>query len=659
MAHYIWLVIALPLIGALVNGLFGQRLGRGFVSIVGAGSVALAFVAGLVTFVNLLGLPADGRAITVPVWQWISIGTLQVGVTLLIDQLSLQMVLVVTGVGFLIHAYSIGYMEHEDDRMYARFFAYLNLFVASMLLLVLADNYLLMYVGWELVGLCSYLLIGFWFHKGDEEQAPVELSDGEQVPVPANLNPADSGKKAFIVNRIGDFGFALGVFLIWTVFGTLNFSEVFSNAGNVPVAVLTVITLLLFVGATGKSAQLPLYVWLPDAMAGPSPVSALIHAATMVTAGVYMIARSHVLYSLAPTSSLVVATVGGVTALYAASIALVQIDLKRVLAYSTISQLGYMFLAVGVGAYTAGIFHLTTHAFFKALLFLAAGSVMHSLHDVLDMRRMGGLRKKMPRTFWTFLFGGLALGGFPLTAGFFSKDEILLKAFEFSPWLWLLGIAAALMTAFYIFRALFISFWGRPRDWELYGEAHESPGIMTWPLLILAGLALVGGLIGLPRVTGATNVLDEWLGPVFAATSTIGPAAQAHALSAGFEWVLLAVSSTMAILGIGLAYWFYVATPDIPGQLTLKFKGLFKLLINKYYVDNAYDTLLVNPAKQLARFLATGVDRKLIDGFIDGSARQVSHFGGWLAQLETGLIPNYALAMFLGTLAIVAYFLLR
>jgi NADH-quinone oxidoreductase subunit L len=646
----IWLAIALPLAGALTNGLLGRWWGRRLVSLVGCGTVALAFVVGLLSLRALLALPPGERAVTVPLWQWINIGSMQVGVTLLADPLSLLMVLVVTCVGFLIHFYSVVYMDSEDDGLYARFFAYLNLFIASMLILVLADNYLVMYVGWELVGLCSYLLIGFWFQKTDEAQVPIALRDGDQIAVPPNLNPADSGKKAFIVNRVGDFGFAIGVFLIWTTFGTMNFADVFGAAPQIPAATITAITLLLFVGAIGKSAQLPLYVWLPDAMAGPSPVSALIHAATMVTAGIYMIARSHVLYSLAPTTSLIVAVLGTATALYAATIALVQTDLKRVLAYSTISQLGYMFTAVGIGAYTAGMFHLITHAFFKALLFLAAGSIMHGLHQVIDIRRMGGLRQKMPRTYWTFVVGALALAGFPLTAGFFSKDEVLVRAFEFSPLLWGVGLLTALLTALYIFRALFIAFWGRPRDWELHQRAHESPGVMTWPLILLAALAVVGGLLGLPSVLGIGQALDGWLHPVFAD----GPSP-----SLRVEWVLLGISGVVALLGIGIAYWFYVARPDIPGRLAVTFKPVFKLLVNKYYVDDAYDFLFVKPGKRLAHFLEEGIDKTVIDGAVDGGARLVGQSGGWLVRLQTGYVRHYTLAMFVGAIIVVAYFLMR
>ena len=653
--HNIWLVIALPLLGALVNGLVGRRLGRGFVTVVAPGLVGVAFLIGLVAMIQLSALPHDQRAVSVTLWDWISIGSLQVGLTFLADPLSLLMVLVVTGVGFLIHLYSVGYTDHEDERMVARFFAYLNLFIGSMLVLVLADNYLLMYVGWELVGVCSYLLIGFWFHKRDEEQAPIALADGTHVPIPANLNPADSGKKAFIVNRVGDFGFALGVFLIWSTFGTLSFEGVFAVAAQVPAATLTAITLLLFIGAIGKSAQLPLFVWLPDAMAGPTPVSALIHAATMVTAGVYMIARSHVLYSLAPTSALIVAIVGAATALFAATIALVQVDLKRVLAYSTISQLGYMFLAVGVGAYAAGMFHLTTHAFFKALLFLAAGSLMHALHDVIDIRRMGNLRLKMPLTYLAFFAGALALAGFPFTAGFFSKDEILVKAFEFSPLLWALGLVTAFLTAFYTFRALFVAFWGQPRDWPLFEQAHESARVMTGPLAVLAALALAGGLLGLPHVLGVENVLGGWLEPAFDGLE----AAKSYHLSSATEWTLLAVSALVAVAGIGLAYWFYVANPGLPARLATALRPAFVVLVNRYYVDNLYDAVFVRGGHRLARWLAQGVDRAAIDGIIDGGARQLVRAGAWLVQFEDGHIPHYALGMFVGAMLLVAYLVLR
>jgi NADH-quinone oxidoreductase subunit L len=655
--HYIWLAIAFPLAGVLLNGLLGRRLGRTFVSIVGPGVVALAFLVGLFSTLDLLAVPPDERVVVVPLWDWITIGIFRVGVSLLADPLSILMLLVVTGVGFLIHVYSIGYMDHEDTQLYARYFALMNLFIVSMLVLVLASNYLVLYVGWELVGACSYLLIGFWFSKKDEPQAPIRLKSGEEVSIPANLNPADSGKKAFIVNRVGDFGFALGVFLMWTTFGTLNYAQVFTTAPDIATATITVITFLLFMGAIGKSAQLPLYVWLPDAMAGPTPVSALIHAATMVTAGVYMIARSYVLFALAPATSLVIVIVGAATALYAATIALVQTDLKRVLAYSTISQLGYMFLAVGIGDYVFGMFHLTTHAFFKALLFLAAGSVMHALGDVIDIRRMGGLRRKMPVTFWTFLIGALALAGFPLTSGFFSKDEILTEAFDFSPILWAVALFAALLTAFYTFRALFVAFFGEPRDEELFDHAHESRSVMTWPLILLAVLALFGGALGLPAIFRLDNLIEEWLHPVFTAFEITGGEA-AH-LSIGLEVGLLSASSIIALLGIGLALWFYIANPDVPANLAVRFKSAFRVLANKYYVDELYDAVFVKPGWAVARFFADGIDKSVIDGVIDGGARLVVQAGGLLARLQSGYIRHYALAMFIAVIAVVAYFFLQ
>ncbi|MGQ9502520.1 MAG: NADH-quinone oxidoreductase subunit L [Anaerolineae bacterium] len=655
MLHSIWIVIALPLAGMLLNGLLGRHLGRTFVSIIGVGVVVVSSALGAWAIAELSALPEAERTFTVTLWDWIALSHLHVPLALRVDALSLWMVLVVSGVGFLIHLYSVGYMQHEDARMFARFFAYLNMFVASMLLLVLADNYLLLYVGWELVGACSYLLIGFWFHKRDEEQAPVALLDGTQVSLPPNLNPADSGKKAFIVNRIGDFGFALGVFLIWSTFGTLNFTEIFEAASRAPTAAITAITLLLFMGAVGKSAQLPLSVWLPDAMAGPTPVSALIHAATMVTAGVYIVARSHMLYSFAPTSALIVTLIGAITALYAATTALVQVDLKRILAYSTISQLGYMFVAVGVGAYAAGLFHLTTHAFFKALLFLAAGSVMHALHEVIDIRRMGGLRHKMPLTWLTFLAGALALAGFPLTSGFFSKDEILLKAFELSPWLWALGLLTALLTALYTFRALFVAFLGQPREWPLYEKAHESSGIMTLPLVVLAILALLGGVLGLPAIWGVPNLMVDWLAPVF--TAHAPPTEQG--LSVMTEWFLLGISAGVSLVGIALAYWFYVLRTDIPARLAVALRPAFVFLVNKCYLDDAYDAVFVRGGRQLAQLLAYDLDKAAIDGVIDGGARLFARGGAWLTQFEDGYTPHYALGMFVGALLLVVYLVLR
>ncbi|MBI3740924.1 MAG: NADH-quinone oxidoreductase subunit L, partial [Chloroflexi bacterium] len=558
MTPYLPLIPTLPLVGAIINAIFSRKLPRAVVSLIACASVGLSFVISILSFVTLLNADENHRVINVFVYSFLFVGDFQVNIAFLFDSLTALMLLVVTGVGFLTHIYSIGYMAHDDG--YGRFFTYLNLFIFSMLVLVLANNYLLMYVGWELVGLCSYLLISFWFHK---PQA------------------AAAGKKAFITTRIGDFGFGLGVILIFLTFGTLNYSDVFARAPQVSQSLITVITLLLFAGAIGKSAQFPLHIWLPDAMEGPTPVSALIHAATMVTAGVYMIARSHALFLLAPFTSELVAMIGALTALFAATIALTQVDLKRVLAYSTISQLGYMFLGVGVSAYGAGIFHLMTHAFFKALLFLGAGSVMHAMRDVIDMRYLGGLRDKMRWTYATFLIGALALAGFPFFAGFFSKDEILARAFESGNYfLWAIGLVTAGLTAFYIFRAIFLTFHGAPRWAESSTKVpmkmreeilttddgrrtmdnaspsstvhrqpspfpHESPFVMIAPLILLAILSIIGGFVGLPRVLGV-NWLEEFFAPVFGES----PAAIAPAL----EWFLIGASVFVGLGGIFVAY---------------------------------------------------------------------------------------------------------
>jgi NADH-quinone oxidoreductase subunit L len=672
MIQFIWLVIALPLVGVLVNGILGRRWGPGLVRLVGPLVVLAAFVVGAGAFLQLAGSGEAGRS--VPLWSWATIGDFQVAVTLLVDRLSLTMVLIVTGVGFLIHVYATDYMVHRDsagqaqaDPNYARFFTFLNLFIASMLVLVLGDNYLLMYVGWELVGLCSYLLIGFWYDRPSEAQAALDLGpDQEPVAMAPLLSPAASGMKAFIVNRVGDVGFALGVFLIWSTFGTLQFSAVFAEAAAVAASaphLMAWITLLLFVGAMGKSAQLPLFVWLPDAMAGPTPVSALIHAATMVTAGVYMIVRSNVLYALAPEVSLFVAIIGGLTALFAATIALVQVDLKRILAYSTVSQLGYMFMAVGVGAYTAGMFHLTTHAFFKALLFLGAGSVMHALHDVIDIRRMGGLKDKMKRTWLTFWIGGLALAGFPLMSGFFSKDAILAKTFQLSPALWLVGIITAGLTAFYTFRAIFVAFHGQPRDRHLYDHAHESGRPIVVVLVILAVLALLGGLLGLPSALlhelglEVPHALENWLAPIYPEAGH--GAAEAH-LALATEMALFLTSAVVAIAGIVLAYLFYIVYPAIPRKLARSLRPIFVTLVNKYYIDEIYQAVFVDIGWNLARAMAGGVDKLLIDGgLVDGTAKVVGWLGGQFSRLQSGYLRHYALATFIGVLVMIGYFILR
>ncbi len=642
MVEYLWLVPALPLAGAAINAVFSRNLPRKWVSAISVGAVGLAFLVALAEFIVMQNA-GEHRVFDVPVYSWIPVGNFQINIAFLLDPLSALMLLVVTGVGFLIHVYSTGYMA--EDEGYGRFFTYLNLFVFSMLMLVLADNYLVMYVGWELVGLCSYLLISFWFTRP---------------------SAAAAGKKAFVTTRIGDFGFGLGVILIFVTFGSLNFSQVFEQAPKlfqVGAPLMTTITLLLFAGAVGKSAQIPLYVWLPDAMEGPTPVSALIHAATMVTAGVYMVARSHVLFSLAPFSSEVVAVIGAVTALFAATIALVQMDLKRVLAYSTISQLGYMFLGVGVAAYGAGVFHLMTHAFFKALLFLAAGSVMHAMGGVIDMRQLGGLRSKMRWTFITFFAAALAISGFPLFSGFFSKDEILASAYESGHViLWGIGLLTAGLTAFYIFRAFFLTFFGEPR-WNTAasenshgahgGHAagpHESPSSMTVPLAILAILSVFAGFVGLPKVLG-TNMLEGYFAPVFGELTANIPAST--------EWSLIGASVAVGLLGIAVAYWFYVLQPSIPVALAARFSGVYRLLWNKYYVDEVYSALFVEPGRQLAMFLWQRIDVGIIDGIANGLGRAFARLSQELRTVQTGYARAYALAMFIGTALIIGWLILK
>jgi len=620
--NWVWPILLFPLVGVLINAFFGRRIGRRAVATVACTAIALAFL----WAVNLLARAGAGAS-EETLFSWIAAGKFQVAFALLLDPLSALMATVVAGVSFLIHVYSVGYMA--DDERYARYFAYLNLFVFAMLILVLANNYLVMYVGWEGVGLCSYLLIGFWFEK---------------------KSAADAGKKAFIVNRVGDIGFALGIMLIFAAFGTLQFSEVFSRAGALMPGLATAITLLLFLGACGKSAQFPLYVWLPDAMEGPTPVSALIHAATMVTAGVYMVARNHALFDMAPATMAVVAIIGALTALMAATMALVENDIKRVLAYSTISQLGYMFIAVGVGAYASGMFHLTTHAFFKALLFLAAGSVMHALAGELNIQKMGGLRRKLKITYATFLVGAMALAGVPLLSGFFSKDEILFKAFEWSPLLWLVALSTALLTAVYIFRALFMAFWGESRlDRHVEEHAHESPVIMTVPMILLAALAVVGGYIGLPRLSW----IEGYLAPVFAGGEHVAAAAGAT------EWILMAVSAVVALGGVALAYYLYVVNKKAPAAIAAFFPDLYTLFARKWFVDEAYQRFIVEPLRQVGRFVAELFDPKIVDGGVNGLAWLAGLAGQGLSRLQTGLVRNYAFAILVGAVLVIGYFLAR
>ena len=635
----LWLVPLFPLLGAILNGVSAGKLPRKAVSAIGVGSVGLSFAIAIACFSELLALPPEARRVTQGLFTWVQSGDFHAEVRYALDPLGAVMMLVVTGVGFLIHVYSTGYMGHEQA--YGRYFSYLNLFTFSMLTLVLADNFLLMFLGWEAVGLCSYLLIGFWYQR------------------PA---AAEAGKKAFIVNRIGDWGFLLGIFLIFVTFGTVDFATVFAQAPQrlaMGSALATTIALLLFLGATGKSAQLPLYVWLPDAMEGPTPVSALIHAATMVTAGVYMVARCHILYLLSPVALQTVAIVGALTALFAATIGLVQNDIKRVLAYSTISQLGYMFLGCGVGAFASGIFHLMTHAFFKALLFLGAGSVIHALSGEQNLWKMGALRRHLPRTHITFLIGTLAIAGvFPL-AGFFSKDEILYQTWlRGGPLLWCAGVVGAFLTAFYMFRLYFLTFHGPSRVPEgAKQHLHESPNSMTIPLMLLAVLSAIGGFVQVPLLAGGQR-LDRFLEPVFADAADLTPAAHA-ANAAGAEAGLMAISLAVALVGIFVAYKFYVADPDLPRRLAEQMRGAYRLVFNKYWVDEMVDSWVVQPLYRGSVRLWERFDAAVIDGAVNGVGRQIERGAGLLRLAQVGYVQVYALILTLGAVVVIGYLALR
>ena len=605
--HHLWLIPALPLAGFLVNGIAGRRLSKPVINAVAIGSVLLSFLWVVKTLFALGPLETAYRE---SYFTWIESGIVNVGFDFAVDRLTAVMLLVVTGIGLLIHIYSVGYMAHEGG--YYRFFAYLNLFMFFMLTLVLAANFLLLFVGWEGVGLCSYLLIGFYFLKKS-----------------AN----DAGKKAFVVNRIGDFGFSLAIFLTLVTFGSLDFEAVGAKAaGMAPetgAGVVTAICLLLLVGATGKSAQVPLYVWLPDAMEGPTPVSALIHAATMVTAGVYMVARAAPLFNLAPIALEVVALIGLLTAVLAATIGLAQNDIKKVFAYSTVSQLGYMFLALGVGAYSAGIFHLMTHAFFKALLFLGAGSVIHALEGEQDLRMMGGLRSKIPVTFLVLLCAAVAIAGVPPFSGFKSKDEILLAAHAHAPWMFWVGVVTAAMTAFYVFRAIFLCFFGSYRG---TAHPHESPLVITLPLGVLALLSLAGGYIDVPH----------YLAPLF------GHPHGDH------DMTLVAISVGAGLAGILLAWLFYIVKPELPEALSKALSGPYRVIYNKYYVDEAYDALIVHPLRDGSRsVLWHGVDAGLIDGMVNGAGALARSVGAGLRTMQSGYIRRYAAWVVLGSIVVV------
>jgi len=642
----VWLVIALPFAGFLANGWLAFRRpdAKGLVSLIGAGSVLAAFAVALATFAWTLSHALPDPAI-VTLWSWMPVGRLQIDLSLQVDQLALVILLVVTGVGSLIHLFSVGYMK--GDPGYARYFAYLNLFVVFMLVLVLGANLPVLFIGWEGVGLCSYLLIGFWYQDK------------------AN---ADAGKKAFIVNRIGDFGALLAMFLLWQALGTLSFSEIAVRAPELLTpggGAVTAITLLLFLGCTGKSAQIPLHTWLPDAMAGPTPVSALIHAATMVTAGVYLVVRTNVLFAMAPVSQMVVAGVGALTALFAATIGLRQYDIKKVLAYSTVSQLGYMFLAVGTGAYVAGIFHLVTHAFFKALLFLGAGSVIHSMHhacqatdshaDAQDMRNMGGLRRAMPWTFAMMGLATLAIAGIPFLSGFFSKDEILAFAFGRAThvplWylFWGMGALAALLTAIYMARLMAMTFLGRNRMGEAAAtQLPEAPWIMTGPLAVLGILAVVGGVLNLPAFfpVGPRHLLDRWLEPVVRPGMAFLPLELPHGAT---EYLLIGLAVLIAVAGLAIGYRATLGRPIARPEESAPERGLAKLLHRKWYIDELYQEFIVDPIIGFSRGLWRVVDQRLIDGAgVNGSAwlsRQLGRLGG---RLQTGEAGVYIVLFLIG-----------
>ncbi len=636
----LWIIPALPMAAVLLNLLIGDRLGRRGTAWLACGAVGVAFVLALRSVFTLAGMPAAERQIVDTVYTWMRVGDFSIDVSYVLDPLSAVMVLVVTGVGFLIHVYSIGYMAH--DASFRRFFMYMNLFMFAMLTLVLADNFLLMFVGWEGVGLCSYLLIGFWYERPSATEA---------------------GKKAFIVNRIGDFGFLLGMFFLFSYGGSLNYERLFAAAPHVFVAggvVITTATLLLFLGATGKSAQIPLFTWLPDAMEGPTPVSALIHAATMVTAGVYMVARCHVLFQLAPASMETVAVIGAATALFAATIGIAQNDIKRVLAYSTVSQLGYMFLALGVGAFGAGIFHLMTHAFFKALLFLGAGSVIHAMSDEQDLRKMGGLAKVLPWTHATMLAATLAISGIPPFAGFFSKDEILHGAFASGHYgVWAVGLLGAVLTAFYMFRLYILAFRGPSRvSGEAAHHLHESPPSMVIPLAVLGVLSIVGGWVGPPMQEGG-HAFERWLAPVFesGAEGAHGAAAAAHAVPASTEWLLMALSVGVAAVGIFLAFRFYLQQPSIATALRERLSAVHRTLLNKYWIDELYDAIAVRPVHALARGFWRIFDVKVVDGTVNGVGYTFEGLSAILRLFQTGFVGTYAFFLALGVAALFLHFL--
>lgn len=636
------LIPLLPLIAFAINIIFGKWVIKDRAHWIAIPAVAGSFILSIITFTEV----AAGRIINYDIYSWIVSGDFRVSIGFLIDQLTAIMLIVVTSVSLLVHIYSVGYMH--GDPGYYRFFSYLSLFTFSMLMLVTGNNLLQLYLGWELVGLCSYFLIGFWYKK---------------------KSPADAGKKAFIVNRVGDFGFGLGVIMTFLFLGTLHYTEIFNGIGTLTgqtinilgfnVDLITVIALLLFIGAVGKSAQIPLHVWLPDAMEGPTPVSALIHAATMVTAGVFMIARFNPVFTLSEVAMYTIAIVGAATAIFAATIALVQNDIKRIVAYSTVSQLGYMFLACGVGAFGAGIFHLYTHAYFKALLFLGAGSVMHAMAGELDIKKMGGLKKHMPVTYWTFLIASLSIAGVPGLAGFFSKDEILWLAYNagsLGRFVWIIGTIVAALTAFYSFRIIFLTFHGKFRgtpksDNRQEHHLHESPKVMTIPLIILAVGAIAAGWVGIPELLGGGNWIAHFLEPVLGYPEVTATYSE--------KKMVIGIAIFAAVAGIFMAWVFYSLKPEIPKNLAANFKGIYTTLWSKYYVDELYDFIIVRPTKWIANsIVAEATDSKIIEGIVNGVPSAIRNFGEKIRKVQTGYLQHYAMSMAIGLFVILALVLI-
>ena len=628
MDKYIWLIPVLPLAGFIINGLGRNTLSKKMIGFIGSFLVLVSFGLSVAAFLQV----RESGPINVTLYDWIQVEYFKIPFAFLIDQLSSLMLLIITGVGFLIHLYSIGYMH--DDKGFGKFFSYLNLFVFFMLLLVLGSNYVVLFIGWEGVGLCSYLLIGFWY---------------------TNPDYADAAKKAFIMNRIGDLGFLLGMFLIYRMFGSFNFADVFNVAVHAHKGdyTITIITILLLIGATGKSAQIPLFTWLPDAMAGPTPVSALIHAATMVTAGIYMIVRSNILFTMAPDTMNVVAIIGLATAALGALIALTQNDIKKVLAYSTVSQLGYMFLGLGVGDYTGAFFHVITHAFFKALLFLGAGSVIHAMSNEQDMRKMGGLKGKLPVTFATMLIGTLAISGIPPFAGFFSKDEILYHTYLHSPTMYVIGVIVAMFTSFYMFRLMFLTFWGKFRGTnDQENHLHESPSSMTIPLIILAVLSTVGGFIGLPESLGGHNWLGTWLNPLLSPETSVNGGVPS-------EMLLMGISVSVAVLALVYAYIKYIKNAQVPVEDTEERSFGANLSYHKFYIDELYDAIIRKPLDALSGFLYNVVERLGIDGIVESIGKGPIEASKGLRLLQTGNVGFYIFMMVVGIIAVLVYSFVR